>query len=70
MQKFISLKMDDFYVRFGLTNQFMKDSTNQFMKELKRSFKFVKLIKPASSRSDSAEIFIFCSGFMNFGTLI
>lgn len=39
------------------------DSTNEFTNMLSNYFQFVKLIKPDSSRGDSAEIFIFCSNF-------
>lgn len=36
------------------------DSTKEFMRALEKYFKYVKLIKPEASRSDSAEVFIFC----------
>jgi len=41
------------------------DGTKAFMGELAEFFQLVKLVKPQASRSDSAEIFIFCSGFNN-----
>lgn len=39
------------------------DCTNDFKKTLSEYFESVKLIKPPASRSDSAEIFFFCSNF-------
>lgn len=39
------------------------DGTNEFTTELAKYFEIVKLIKPAASRTESAEIFIFCSNF-------
>jgi len=39
------------------------DGIKTFMKHLEQFFKLVKLVKPHASRSDSAEIFIFCKGF-------
>ena len=39
------------------------DGIENFQKELLENFEKVKLVKPPASRSDSAEIFLFCSNF-------
>ena len=41
----------------------MGDSLNEFQHLLKTRFEQVRVVKPPSSRTDSSEIFLFCSNF-------